>query len=147
MTSGDDFIAIAGRLVAAPNQLGGTSVNPAAFRTAISRAYYGAYHLTLEFLKALGIEAGKEHNLHHDLCNCGNRDAEQAGKLLDDLYSRRRRADYELDRADVEELRYAQYTVEMAHRFRSYLNECKKEPARTTICAGIHAHRSRIKPK
>ena len=41
--TGDDFIHLAGKLA--------TSVDEAALRSAVSRAYYGAFHLALQFLE------------------------------------------------------------------------------------------------
>ena len=72
MTTGDDFIALAGRLASSSN------ADPVALRTAISRAYYGAYHLAYQFLTGLAVAPGEEHNLHRFLCNAANRDADQA---------------------------------------------------------------------
>jgi uncharacterized protein (UPF0332 family) len=46
--TGLDFIALAGKLAASPNADGAT------VRTAVSRAYYGAFHLTKAFLRDLG---------------------------------------------------------------------------------------------
>jgi len=139
MTTGDDFIVLAGRLAAGPNS------SPVVFRTAISRAYYGGYHLTHQFLASLAIAPGERHNLHEFLCNSGNRDAEQAGKILEDLYSRRRLADYKLDRADVESAKFAQYAVELAHEFRIHLDKCRSEPAFSAMGAAIKAYREKTK--
>jgi hypothetical protein len=54
--TGDDFLALAGKLLA-------NSPNPseAVCRTAISRAYYGAFHLGRAFLKELGVKFGRDH--------------------------------------------------------------------------------------
>ena len=41
--TGDDFIILAGRLA--------TSADEASLRSAVSRAYYGAFHLALRFLE------------------------------------------------------------------------------------------------
>jgi hypothetical protein len=138
MTTGDDFIALAGRLATAQN------ATPVALRTAVSRAYYGAYHLTRQYLTTLAIAPGEEHDLHFDLCNCGNRDANQAGKLLDDLYSRRRLADYKLERADSETENFARFAVELAHEFRSLLNKCRPDPVCFEIATAIKAYRQRV---
>lgn len=139
MTTGEDFILLAGRLAAGPNP------SPIVLRTATSRAYYGGYHLTHQFLASLAIAPGERHNLHEYLCNSGNRDAEQAGKVLEDLYSRRRLADYKLDRADVENVKFAQYAVELAHAFRSHLDKCRAEPACSAIGAAIKVWREKSK--
>jgi hypothetical protein len=138
MTTGDDFIALAGRLAA------GANPSPIVLRTAINRSYYGALHLTRQFLLSLGLAWEKRHNLDRLLCNCGNPDAEQAGKILSDLYERRYKADYELEHLAVETFAYAHYAVEMAHRFRSCLDKCRAEPTSAAVKAGIEAYRKRI---
>jgi len=141
MTTGDDFISLAGLLAAGKNP------TPVALRTAINRAYYGAMHLTRQFLSSLAIPYEDRHNLHFFLCNSGNLDAEQAGKLLEDLLDRRKRADYKLERVDVESARFAQLSVEIAHEFRSHLERCRTEPTRSTVKSGIEAYRQRIGPR
>ena len=109
----------------------------------MNRSYYGALHLTRQFLSSQGIAVGKQHNLDRLLCNCANRDAEQAGKILSALYERRYKADYELEYLDVETVAYAQYAVEMAHQFRAHLDKCRAEPASSAVKAGIEAYRQR----
>ncbi len=141
MTTGDDFITLAGLLAAGKNP------TPIAMRTVTNRAYYGAMHLTREFLASIRVSFDDRHNLHFFLCNSGYREAEQAGKILEGLLDRRMRADYKLDRADVEPTPFAQLSVEMAHEFRSYLDKCRAEPARSTVKAGIEAYRQRIGPR
>ena len=46
---GTEFIALAGKLVAVP------AADEATYRTAISRAYYGAFHVARSFLVELGF--------------------------------------------------------------------------------------------
>lgn len=142
--TGDDFIALAGLLVVRPDRPpAGANPTPAVLRTAVSRAYYGAMHMTREYLSALGVNVAKKHDLHVLLCNCDNHDAAEAGKRLNDLYSRRLKADYELGRSDVEQIAFARYTVEKAHQFRSYLDKCRIEPARSSIGDRIKADQER----
>lgn len=50
--SGEEYIALAGRLVAS-TALGSPE---ARFRTAASRAYYGAYHLAVAVLTTWGLK-------------------------------------------------------------------------------------------
>lgn len=67
-------------------------------RTAISRAYYGAYHVARAFLKQLGVDRADHQVVKNCLCCCGNSQAEFAGDRLSDLGTARRRADYEIDK-------------------------------------------------
>jgi hypothetical protein len=46
--TGDDFIAFSGKLAANP------AAGEAGFRSASSRAYYGAFHLAMAFLAEIG---------------------------------------------------------------------------------------------
>ncbi len=52
-----EFIRFAEKLAIQP------AVVPAVLRSAASRAYYGAFHLTHEFLVSLGFQPGAKHNL------------------------------------------------------------------------------------
>jgi hypothetical protein len=137
MTTGDDFISLAGRLAAGQNP------SPVIHRTVINRAYYGAMHLARQFLASIQVPFDERHNIHFFLCNSGHHEAEEAGKILEGLLDRRMRADYRLERADVESANFAQYAVEMAHEFRSYLDRCHTEPARGAVRSGIEAYRKR----
>jgi uncharacterized protein (UPF0332 family) len=54
----DDFISLAGKLAANAN------ADEATYRTAVSRAYYGAFHLAATFLAELGFAAPRMANVH-----------------------------------------------------------------------------------
>ena len=54
--NGDDFIQLAGKLA--------TSADPASLRSAVSRAYYGAFHLAGEFLADIGRPVPHHANAH-----------------------------------------------------------------------------------
>jgi uncharacterized protein (UPF0332 family) len=118
--TGDQFIAVAGKIAA-------TYSDPASCRTAIGRAYYGAFHLATVFLKGIGVVPPKNANTHtfvrHRFSNCSHEEAEIIGSLLYDLYADRLAADYDLDDQAVE-------TIESA---RSRLNRWKDEPCSVAI--------------
>jgi hypothetical protein len=90
--TGQDFLSLAIALV------GGTS--EAEWRTASSRAYYAAFHVTRDNFQGLGFAVSRTdaaHNyLGHRLQNCGQPLLEQAGRDLDSLRSFRNQADYDL---------------------------------------------------
>jgi len=71
-------------------------------RSAISRAYYAAFHVTRDFLMALGFlvpNADKAHAfLWLRLSNCGDARFVDVGVRLNDLRSNRNVADYDLGR-------------------------------------------------
>ncbi len=76
-----DYIAFAGKIAA-------TYSEAASCRSAISRAYYGAFHLAKSFLDRIGSRAPRNAGTHvfvqQLLTNCGNPRAAEAGFLLGD---------------------------------------------------------------
>lgn len=79
------------------------STGPARYRSAVCRAYYGAYHEALLFAASLG--RGPSGDRHGGLPSvffslADERSDERfrtLGRLLDSLYNNRRRADYYFD--------------------------------------------------
>jgi uncharacterized protein (UPF0332 family) len=74
--TGDDFISLATQLLAGKSE--------AHFRTAVGRAYYGAFHLARDFVRACGILVSSGPEAHRSvrwcLANSGRgRDPENAG--------------------------------------------------------------------
>jgi uncharacterized protein (UPF0332 family) len=73
----------------------------AVLRSAVSRAYYGAFHEASALLHACGVWLPKTEQVHvkvgYCLRDCGDPDAAIAGQQLDVLRSRRRIADYDLE--------------------------------------------------
>jgi hypothetical protein len=89
-----DFIQLAHELYRRFN-------NEAAFRSAISRSYYGLYNLMNRFLVSNNIalpSTGKAHDLTYKyLHNCEDLDVQKLAKVLDDLHDDRNKADYQLE--------------------------------------------------
>jgi uncharacterized protein (UPF0332 family) len=90
--NGRDFLSLARTLT---NQ----GTEPAR-RTAISRAYYAAFHVARDWLESLGFvfpDSDRSHAyLWLRLQNCGEAAVEDAGRDLQDLRSERNVADYDL---------------------------------------------------
>ncbi|HEX7380424.1 MAG TPA: hypothetical protein VF278_25140 [Pirellulales bacterium] len=90
--TGDDYIDLATQLLA-----GGSEPH---FRTAVSRAYYGAFHIGREFVRSCGIlmPASPEAHKHVRWClaNAGSRELDDAAVQLESLRSARNKADYDL---------------------------------------------------
>src|SRR5687768_16776608 len=105
-----DFITLAARLAA------GSSASEC--RTAISRSYYAVFNVGAAHLRDLGFAVGKGAAAHGEvqkcLSNSGLADAVVVGSELNDLHSSRNRADYQLERPDVENPANAQTTVALA---------------------------------
>lgn len=142
--TGDQFIVVAGKIAA-------TNADPASCRTAIGRAYYGAFHLAASLLKDIGIEAPKNANTHafvrHRLSNSAHEDAELIGSLLYDLYADRIAADYDLNDEVVETIENARSSVERATRIQSEIVKCSTSEPKAAIKAGIEEYEKKISPK
>jgi hypothetical protein len=142
MINGSDFIRLAGKLCVLSNS------DEAAYRTAVSRAYYGAFHLADEFLENLGFPVPRNENAHGflrlQLMGCGHALAAAAGSILRELHRMRVRADYDLtdDRFRAAEL--ARVNVENAHKMRTLLDQCTDEPTRSEVEAAIAAYHARL---
>jgi hypothetical protein len=110
--NGSDFVELAERLAVGPG--------PAEYRTAVNRAYYGAYNEAAEFLRGLGCSlsaTGKDHGyVRNRLHATGNRELRQAGVQLGTLYSMRERADYVLTDAEIERSETAAIALAVARR-------------------------------
>ena len=142
MINGQAFIQLAGRLAAT------ASGDEAAGRSAVSRAYYGAFHLALAFLRDLGItipaNAYSHAAVQRYLIGSGQPDAQQAGMSLASLHSDRIRADYRLDDVRFEDVRFARLRVALACDVQAAIQQCRQDENRPLIKAGIAAYRQRI---
>lgn len=142
MIDGNHFIQLGGKLAAAAEP------DEVACRTAVSRAYYGVFHLALAFLSDLGIVIPANANAHaavqRYLIGCGHPDAQHAGTILADLHSDRIKADYRLDDPRFERVAFSRLKVALAHDARSALAACGQEHAKAAIKAGIEESKRRI---
>ena len=131
--TGDDFIILAGRLA--------TSADEASLRSAVSRAYYGAFHLALRFLEDIERPVPQNANAHvyvaRQLQRSGQSDAYRAGSLLGDLHTERIKADYRLDNPRIGTTAFARLCVERASVIQTALTKCRAEPARSEIKARL----------
>lgn len=142
---GKDFIALAGKLAAA------AAADEATYRTAVSRAYYGAFHVARSFLVELGFEPMRNANVHayvrRHLSGSGNADAVLASELLDDLQSARNRADYRLDDPQVGTRDHAMLIVERAHLVVTAVESCRADESRESIRQAITEYQRRIRSR
>jgi hypothetical protein len=134
MVGGNSFIDLAGKLAAS------TTCDEIMCRTAVSRAYYGTFHLALDFLKELQVTIPRNASAHvvaqRYLVSSGNSDAVKAGRIIADLHSDRIRADYRLDDSRFN-IDFARMRVAMAHNVRSTLDACRNDEAKAVIRQGI----------
>lgn len=135
--TGDDLIGLAGHLIV--NKAYGES--EARYRSAVSRAYYGAYHLVASFLKELGVTLKENHTGHQEayekLFKTGQTDAVAAARLLQDLRHARNDADYKLHINKFKSMQNAKNDVEMAGDCQQCIERCKQEPALSEIRASL----------
>ncbi len=137
--TGEHFNALAGKMAA------GAQVDEATYRTAISRAYCGAFHLVREYLQTLQIRLNRDHGeRQRSLMESGHPRAREAGSLLVDLHRGRIRADYDLGHQYVKTPTFTQECVEVASDIRTILRELDTDAQRQQIKAGIEAYRKRI---
>ena len=92
MIRGTDFLKSA--------QSSSAGSTEADWRSAVSRAYYAAFHETRDLLTALGFVAPRAEMAHaylwRRLENCGNAIVAKAGSRLNQLRRERNRADYDV---------------------------------------------------
>jgi uncharacterized protein (UPF0332 family) len=116
MIAGRDFLAVADALIQQPDE--------AEWRSAVSRAYYAAFHEARQLLRDLRFRVPRADQAHSYLwlriSNCGNLLVQRAGADLNALRSHRNRADYDvhqtLDHHD------AQYQVRLAREIMQCLD-------------------------
>jgi uncharacterized protein (UPF0332 family) len=133
---GDEFIQFAGKLAAF------SPPSEPALRSAVSRAYYGAYHTALELLEKASIQdKSRNHGKNvQKLQNSGNIICKTAGDLLSDFQSQRVKADYELQSAGFGTPTLAFRAVEVAAKIRDLLSQCHDERTLAEVKAGIAAY-------
>jgi uncharacterized protein (UPF0332 family) len=135
-----DFLTLAEKLVLDKHAAA------AHFRSASGRAYYAAFHQVSKVLGDLGFPPAESAKGHFQavqlLQRSGDEELETAGGLLGDLYTLRRRADYELQRTDVEKLSSAQKAVETAlsifQDLDSFLADRSRESALTACLKPLY---------
>ena len=93
---------------------------PEGARSSVSRAYYGAYHLALAALEAIGVTMVGNGTSHVKTAQCfqqmSNENASRAGNLLGDLHSRRLEADYKLKTQKQESKKEADLAILQAKK-------------------------------
>jgi uncharacterized protein (UPF0332 family) len=122
-----DFLTLAQSLVGQPTEV--------AWRTAVSRAYYGAFHVARRLLEDLrfGVpHADRAHGyLWLRLSNCGDPTVQRAGADLNRLRRLRNEADYDLGRPLTQASARSQ--VQTAAAVVNTLDAARTEPTRTRI--------------
>ena len=121
--TGREFLTLAKRLAGA-----GTEAD---WRTAISRAYYAAFHVAREMLEDLRFTVPRAERAHiylsRRLANSGHSQTQQAGTDLNALRGDRNHADYDLHRPVTAPL------AALHVRFVRFLDAAGQEPVRSQV--------------
>jgi hypothetical protein len=111
----------------------------AAYRSAISRAYYAALNLAADNLTGIGHSPGKRDSKHKRpviyLQQSGDAGLKRAGDLIDELRTMRNHADYDMMNTTVETPVFARDMVESAQQAIDDLDEFAAVAARKTSAA------------
>lgn len=138
MITGDDYIGLALRLAAKK------SAGEASYRSAVSRAYYGAFHLAISFLSGLGFNVPKGASAHgwvpQALIGSDQQDAAEAGRLLQDLHAERIVADYRWERRATGTQLDAKTSVETASSIRKLLRACADPAVKSSVKSAISGY-------
>ena len=88
---------------------------PSEYRTAISRSYYAVYNIGISLLNEMGFTIPKRIDAHvlmrRHFNNSGNIELIEAAEKINNLKTKRKHADYDLDRPDVEKKHNAKAIV------------------------------------
>jgi uncharacterized protein (UPF0332 family) len=131
---GREFLSLADELAA-----GGTAAHR---RSALSRAYYAAYHTAYALLSALGIALSRDHRDHERVPRClqysDDASLNQAGAILRRLQTLRVKADYHLRDPYPENSDTVDFYLSQARRCIGLLDATPADPAaRAALAAAI----------
>lgn len=140
----NNFVQFAGELAAR------NPGSPAAFRSAVSRAYYGVFHeiksLLENELRQRIRTGGNEHIFVQVLLrNSGVQEADDIAAMLKNLHDSRKQADYELNNIATESRAHAQLCVERAVELQQRIQEIKSPELLGAIGQGIAEYRQKTR--
>jgi len=135
---GRDFLTLANTLASGTTE--------AEWRSAVSRAYYAAFHVARELFESLGFQVPRSERAHNYLTirlqNCGVAQVQSAGRNLDQLRGDRNFADYEVRKPFWHKNSAAQ--VQSAVLVIQILDAAKNEPTRTQITDGMKLYEQTV---
>ncbi len=131
---GEELLTVAAELAAGASK--------AHHRRAVSRAYYGAFHVARRVLQELGVRLPKGEQVHakavYCLHGCGDVNSAAAASELVALRTERNRTDYDLERL-VYKKREAGTQVTKAQAIVMILDQCRSGPGAAEFCAKVRA--------
>jgi uncharacterized protein (UPF0332 family) len=132
--NGEKFLTLAAELASGATE--------AHYRSAVSRAYYGAFHVARRLLEDVGVHLPKGEQVHAKATYClqdyGEANAGEAADDLETLRNERNRADYDLDRT-VYQQRVAETEVKKAQQIVAALQQCRSGPNAADFRAKVQA--------
>lgn len=135
-----EFISVATQLLAGEGE--------GRLRSAVSRAYYGAFHLAREFLSdcgiIIGIDALAHRNVRWCLANSNEQFIEKASRLLDTLRESRNEADYKLASTRFRLRSNATGEVQLAVEISALLAPYQADEHKDRVAPNIRAYASKI---
>ena len=139
MVIASDFIALAGKIA---------GFGDVGARSAVSRAYYGAFHEAQSVLATFGCrpKSGESHGIVRQLLEyTGNPDAIIAGRFLGDLQSARVAADYDLSSRSMYTVKNAELYIGVANKIVGCLSMfASNNASRESRAAIFHAVKSAL---
>jgi uncharacterized protein (UPF0332 family) len=127
---GDHFYTLAVQL--------SSGTHAAEFRSATSRAYYGAFHKARELLESIGITLPPGPECHQKVClilgNANDPDVQKASSKLTSLRKARNDADYDLAKVEAETKKSAVFNLHRADQIMGCMRLCFAGCAK----AGVH---------
>lgn len=125
--SPNDFLTLADALLK-------TLPCPAAFRSAVSRAYYAAHHHIALFVESAGVTILKSGEAHRDvwlhLTGIDDPELETVGNELAELQIDRNAADYDLQKPKFEKQSNASERVNDARELMDIVDKCQADKQR-----------------
>lgn len=119
----------------------------AEYRSAVSRAYYGAYNFAVQLLESWGFHVEKGTGGHgktrYRFSQCGVSDLKDAASKLADLHSRRIDADY-LKKENVGKQKTASLYVNLGEEIVKTFELCIHDPTKTKVIEGIREYDSSL---
>ncbi len=112
---------------------------PAAYRSAISRAYYAALNVAADVLTSIGHSPGKGDSKHKKLViylqQSGDAELSSVGRSIDTMRTMRNLADYDMMNTTVETLSEARDRAESARLVIEHLDDFTADAARKKSAA------------
>jgi uncharacterized protein (UPF0332 family) len=142
VVEGKEFFELAQKLVQMRSE--------PALRSAISRAYYAAYHCCIQLLREFGFQFSKDASAHDKvvayLNNAGITEIQFVSGELSYLRRRRNHADYELTSVEFQNHIKCQLDLARAQGIIFQIEKYSQEPLRTQLRDGLRVYHAKINP-